>query len=178
MDTPRPKASLLQAAIIAIVAIAMLAYLVISLNTGDLQWFLTGFDGLPVSIMVHCYGQDVVVNAGDPSYQAVNQAVNSSLSGSKRWDQLSISDVTYAEYQTSPDSMVIELFYDPPVRIHSFYKFFKNVNTLVIPLDGRHASSNAVFGYLRDYMIPGSLHVDSMQPIVDVLAQEGLCSKR
>jgi hypothetical protein len=175
MDRARTTPSLLQVAVIAIVGVALLAFLVISFNTGDLLWFLPTFNGLPANMVVHCYGQDVVIEAGNPSYQAVNEAVNSSLSGSKRWDSLSMSDITYEEYQTSPSVMVIELRYDPPTRIHSIYKFYKNVDTIVIPLDGRHASTNAVFGHLRGYMIAGSLHVDSMEPIVNALAEEGIC---
>lgn len=178
MNRIRPNPSLLQAAVIAIVAFALLAYLVIALNTGDLQWFLPGFEEMPASILVHCYGQDLVVNPGDASYQVVNEAVNSTISGTKRWDQLSMSDETYEEYKTTSIMMVIELSYNPPVRIHSFYKFFKNVDTLIIPLDGRHASTNTIFGRLREYMIPGSMHVDSMQPILDALAQEGICSMK
>lgn len=128
-------------------------------------------------MLVHCYGHDVVINPGDSSYQVVNEAVNSTLSGSKRWDQLSLSDVTYAEYQTSPNMMVMELSYDPPARIHSFYMFFKNVDTMIIPLDGRHASINTVFGRLRGYNEAGSLHVATSQPILDALEREDICRK-
>lgn len=178
MDRARTTPSLLEGAIIAIVGVALLAFLVISLNTGDLLWFLPTFNGLPAKMVVHCYGQDVEIGAGDPLYQAVNEAVNSALTGSKRWDSLSMSDLTYEEYQTSPSMMVIELRYDPPTRIHSLYKFYKNIDTIVIPLDGRHASTNAVFGQLRGNMIAGSLHVDSMEPIVNTLAEEGICREQ
>lgn len=175
MDQARPNPSLLQAGIIALIAVVVVAFLIISLNTGDLLWFVPTFDGRPTSMLVHCYGQEVVINAGDPSYQPVNEAVNEALSGSKRWDSLSMSDSTYAEYQTNPTMLVIELMYSPPTRIHSFYKFYKNVDTIVIPLDGRHASTNAVFGYHLGNMIAGSLHVDSMEPILNALAEEGIC---
>jgi hypothetical protein len=178
MDRARTEPSLLQILVIAIIAVVLLAFLIISLNTGDLLWFLPNFDGLPARILVHCYGQDMIVNAGDPSYQAVNEAVNSSLSGSKRWDSLSMSDITYAEYQTSPNMMVMELPYDPPARIHSFYRFFKNFDTLIIPLDGRHAATNAVFGLMMGNIEAGSMHVATTQPILDVLEREGLCSKK
>jgi hypothetical protein len=177
MDRARPNPSLLQVGAIAIIGVGLMAFLIISFNTGDLLWFLPGFDGIPAGILVNCYGQDVVVNAGDSSFQAVNEAVNSTLSGTKRWDQLSLSDATYAEYQTSPDMMVMELTYDPPVGLHSFYKFFKNVDTMIIPLDGRHAQTNAVFGLLRGNIEAGSLHVPTMQPILDALEREEICQK-
>jgi hypothetical protein len=178
MDRVRPNPSLLQLLVIAIIGVGLLVFLIIAFNTGDLLWFMPGFEGIPASIQVNCYGQDVVINPGDPSYQAVNEAVNSTLSGSKRWDELSLSDVTQTEYQTSPDAMVIELSYDPPARIHSSYKFFKNFDTLLIPLDGRHASTNTLFGLQRGYIEAGSLHFSTMQPILDALEQESICSKK
>lgn len=178
MNRIRPNPSLVQVGLTTIIVIVIMTYLIISLNTGDLLWFVPNFDGLPTRILVHCYGQDVIINAGDPSYEAVNMAVNSSLSGSKRWDQLSLSDNTQAEYQTSPIMMVMELSYNPPARIHSYYKFYKNIDTLIIPLDGRHASTNTVFGLLQGNIDAGSFHVTTIKPILDALEQEGLCSKQ
>jgi len=97
----------------------------------------------------------VQVTPGQPAFEAVTNAVNTSLTGSKRWDQASMSDETYQEYQTSPSVMVLELHYDPSVTVHSQYAFFKDVNWLIIPLDGRHASTNAVFGITRGLPIQG-----------------------
>ncbi len=178
MQRERPAPSLLQVVVIAALAFAVVAFLIIAFNTGDLLWFWPVFDGLPAAIVVHCYGQDVAVNPGDPAYTPVNTAVNDSLYGTKRWDSLSMSEVTYSEYQTSDVMMVIELSYDPPTRIHSFYKFFKHLDTLVIPLDGRHASSNSVFGRMRGYPVAGSLHVETVEPILTAVEAQGLCQKR
>jgi hypothetical protein len=73
--------------------------------------------------------------------------------------------------------MVVELGYDPPVRIHSQYAFYKNVNRLIIPLDGRHASTNPVFGRTGNYSNSGSYHLKSTAPILTVLQEQGICSK-
>ncbi len=148
------------------------------MNTGDLLWFWPVFNQVPVGMLVHCYGKDVEVKPGQPAFEAVTKAVNTSLTGSKRWDDTSMSEVTYQEYKTSPDMMVIELHYDPPATIHSWYAFFKSVNWLVIPLDGRHAATNAVFGLEGSFIDPGSYHVNTTAPIVEALKQQGICSKR
>ena len=155
----------------------MLLFLITAMNTGDLLWFWPIFNQVPVGITVHCYGTDVQVKPGQPAFEVVNNAVNTSLSRAKRWDQLSMSDSSYQEYQTSPAVMVVELSYDPPVRIHSQYAFFKAVNKLIIPLDGRHASVNAVFGRTRGFTNAGSFHIKSTAPIVTALQEQGICTK-
>jgi hypothetical protein len=169
--------SLLKAGLLGIGIFAGLLFMITAMNTGDLMWFWPNFAEVPVEIVVHCYGTDVRVKPGDPAFETVNEAVNTSLSGSKRWDGLSMSDETYQEYQTSPAVMVVELSYDPPVRIHSQYAYFKSVNKLIVPLDGRHVSTNPVFGRTRDFTNSGSYHVKSIEPIVVALQEQGICTK-
>jgi hypothetical protein len=164
--------------IIAVVIFAAIAFFIIALNTGDLLWFYPKFEELPVSIVVHCYGEDVLVNPGESAYTTVNSAINETLSGSKRWDSLSLSEATFNEYQTSPNMLVLFLSYDPPVRVHSMYKFFKSLDTIIIPLDGRHAAYNTFFGRARGFPVAGSLHTNTIAPILTALDTLGLCQKR
>jgi hypothetical protein len=171
------QSSCLKAVLIGAVIFGGLLFMVTAMNTGDLLWFWPVFKEVPVDITVHCYGKDVQVNPGQPAFEVVNGAVNSSLTGVKRWDDLSMSNVTYQEYQTSPTMMVIELSYDPPARIHSQYAFFKNVNKLIIPLDGRHALANPIFGRTGEFTNSGSYHVKSTAPIVTALQEQGICTK-
>jgi hypothetical protein len=178
MSEVKPSSSsCLKAVVIGIVIFAGMLFLITAMNTGDLLWFWSGFKEIPADIMVHCYGTDVEIVPGQPAFEVVNDAVNRSLSGTKRWDDLSMSDETYDEYQTSSTMMVIELVYDPPVRIHSQYAFFKDVNKLIIPLDGRHAEANAVFARTGGFTNAGSYHVKSTMLIVSALQEQGICSK-
>lgn len=169
--------SLLKAALIGLAGFAVLLFLITAMNTGDLLWFWLNFKEVPVDIVVHCYGTDMQVKPGQPAFEVVNDAVNTSLSGAKRWDDLSMSDSTYQEYQTSPSMMVVELSYDPAVRIHSQYAYFKAVNKLIIPLDGRHVTTNPVFGRTGKFTNSGSYHVQSTTPIVTALQDQGICTK-
>ena len=169
--------SLFNCALIGIGIFAVMLFMVTALNTGDLLWFWPVFEEVPVDIVVHCYGADVQIKPGQPAFEVVNNAVNSSLTGVKRWDDLSMSDTTNQEYQTSPTMMVIELQYDPPVTIHSQYAFFKDVNRLIIPLDGRHALTNPVLGRTGEFTNSGSYHVKSTEPIVTALQEQGICTK-
>jgi hypothetical protein len=168
--------SLLSMAGITLPTIAVLVFLVISLNTGDILWFWPEFEETAVDIRVYCYGETVEVKPGDPAFADLNSAVNQVLSSRKRWDPLTLSDVSYEEYQTSDQMVVLELYYDPPVRIHSPNKFMKSIDTIVIPLVGRHSQYNTMFGRLGDYTAAGSFHFKTMAPIEETLVAHGLCS--
>jgi len=71
--------------------------------------------------------------------------------------------------------MVLELFYPEPIRIHSNYKFFSNVDQLLIPLDGRHAQTNAIFGLNQGVPTAGSMHIESIASISSYLQNQGIC---
>jgi hypothetical protein len=169
--------SCLKAVLLGIGIFAVILFMITAMNTRDLLWFWPVFNQVPVSITVHCYGTDVDVKPGQPAFEGVTNAVNKSLSGRKRWDGTSMSDVTYQEYQTSPAVMVIELLYDPPATVHSQYAYFKKVNWLIIPLDGRSTSTNSVFARTGEFTNSGSYHVKSTAPILTALQEQGICLK-
>jgi hypothetical protein len=178
MNQVKPASpSLLKAGLSGVVIFGVIVFAVIAMNTGDLLWFWPVFNQVPVEITLNCYGTQVTVKPGQPAYQAVTDAVNSSLTGNKRWDDLSLSESTYQEYQTSSDVMVLKLQYDPPATIHSTYAFFKAVNWLIFPLDGRHSSANTVFGMEGKFISPGSYHVKDTALIVTTLKEQGVCTK-
>lgn len=174
---PEPKQAtpkVLEMAVVTIILVAAFAFFAIALNTQDVLWFWPTYDELPRQMIVHCYGSDIEVEPSS-AFEAVNLAVNEALSGRKRWDPLTMSDETYQDYQDSPTMMVLELVYDPSVRIHSFYSFYKHIKQMIIPLDGRHASTNAIFGRLGDYSLSGSFHVNSIAPILEAVQENGIC---
>jgi hypothetical protein len=161
---------------IAIIPILIIAYSVIALNTGDWLWFSTKFDSRPNQIILHCYGEDVVVDPFSQGFADITRLVNENLSGSKRWDPLSLSENTYQDYQTHPKMMTLELHYPQAVRIHSSTIFFSNVDTLIIPLEGRHASVGAIFGRTQDGdPVAGSLIAENTPIIARHLSAVGLC---
>jgi hypothetical protein len=159
----------------AVIFIAPLVYLIIALNTDDLLWFSPIFSSQPQTILIHCFGNDVYIESNTSEFKTVTDLVNDSLSGRKRWDSLTISDATYQDYQTHPEMMVVELSYSEPVRIHSRYKFYSNVEQIIIPLVGRHAQSNAVFGRTNNRPLAGSFHVTATTPIKNYLTESSLC---
>jgi hypothetical protein len=160
-----------------VLIVAPLIYGIIALNTGDLLWASPVFSYQPQTISIHCFGEDVYLEQGSADFEAVTETINRSLTGRKRWDSLSISEETFLDFQSHPQMMVVELTYSEPIRVHSRYKFFSNVDRILIPLVGRHAETNAVFGRNNEFPVAGSMHVADMAPIKDYLAENDLCAE-
>jgi hypothetical protein len=160
---------------IAVIIIVPLIYLIIAMNTGDLLWVSPIFNSQPQTITIHCFGEDIFLEYSSSEFDTIVDLVNEDFSGSKRWDSLSLSNVTYQEYQSHPQMMVVELTYPKPIRVHSRYKFFSHVDRLIIPLVGRHAQTNAIFGRRAEYPAAGSFHVDDLSEIKNFLAENNLC---
>ena len=57
------------------------------------------------------------------------------------------------------------------------YRAAKNVDILIIPLDGRHATFDTVFGRFRGKTLAGSFHVEDTSNIMTTLAEHELCQK-
>jgi hypothetical protein len=161
--------------LVTVLIVAGIYYLVIAFNTGDVLWFRTAFNGSPESITIHCFGENIVLSPTDQHFAALNELINASVSGEKRWDPLSLSEATYEDYQTHPKMMVLEVKYAPPVRVHSNVKYFSSVDTLVIPLVGRHAQYNTVFGRLQRESNAGSFHLESTALLTEYLASQRFC---
>jgi hypothetical protein len=159
----------------AIIVLVPLIYLIIAMNTGDLLWASPVFNYQPQTIIIHCFGEDVYLKSGTPDFEAMTDLVNKNLSGRKRWDSITISNETYQDYQSHPQMMVVELTYPKPIRVHSRYKFFSNVDRLIIPLVGRHAETKAIFGRRLEFSTAGSFHVNDLTGIKDFLADNELC---
>lgn len=161
--------------IIVIVAVVLIVYAIISFATGDWLWFSTSFRETPNAIVLHCYGETINLEPGTFNFSKLEDIMNESLSGRKRWDELSMSTETYQEYQTNSQMIVIEYFYPEPVRVHSSYRFYSNVDNFIIPIVGRHAQTNAVFGQANGVPTGGSLHIDSTEEFKTFLNNMDLC---
>jgi hypothetical protein len=171
----RSNPSVLNLILIVIVIIAILVYGIISLSTGDLMWFSNRFTETPNGVIVHCFGNTIEFNPGSYQFGALTEIMNETMSGQKRYDSLSMSLETYQDYQQHPGMVAIEFFYPTPIRVHSEVKFYSNVDNLIIPLEGRHAQTNAVFGQNNGTPTAGSLHVDSTERLKEFLRNQKIC---
>jgi hypothetical protein len=175
-QTYKSKPSVVGPLIIGVVITLVLAYATISMNTGDLLWFWPRNDNLPTAIVVHCYSEDVMIEPESAHYTEITTIVNDALSGQKRWDPLSLSEVTYQEYLTHPKMMTLEVTFPRPVRIHTNTAFYSNVDMLLIPLDARHSSKDVVFGRTEaGHPAAGSLFIDSTAAVKEYLNTQEIC---
>ena len=171
----RKSPSVLSLLLIVVIILVGIAYLMISFSTGDFMWWNPKFTEKPAAVVVHCYGDSLNISPGSYHFGALTEVVNDSLSGRKRWDSLSLSEETYQDYQVDPSMLTVEIFYAEPIRVHSNYKFFSSVDNLIIPIDGRHANFNTVFGQNQGVPAGGSLHVESTQTIGEYLKNQEIC---
>lgn len=174
----RKSPSIMSLLLIVVISIIVVAYLMISFATGDFLWWNSRFSEKPSALVVHCYGETININPGNYHFGALTEVVNNSLSGRKRWDSLSLSEETYQEYQVNPAMLTVEMFYSEPIRVHSNYKFFSSVDNLIIPIDGRHAKFNTIFGQNQGVPVGGSLHVESTQSIGEYLKNQEICPNK
>lgn len=158
-----------------VIVVAVLIYALVALNTQDHLWFVSTFSERPNQIVINCYGEQLILREGSPYFDGLVELINAVLSGRKYWDSTTLSEETYQEYQKSSNMMVIELFYAPRVRIHSFYKYFSNLDSIVIPLDGRHANTNAIFGRVNDLSTAGALHFEGIPDIREYIEEQAIC---
>lgn len=178
-ETYKTKPSVAGLLVIAPIIVIALVYAATAMNTGDLLWFWPRNENQPSGIVIHCYSEDVIVDPASNHYTAITTLVNNALSGQRRWDPLSLSDITYEEYLSHPKMMTLEVSYPRPVRIHTNTAFFSNVEILLIPLDARHAAKNAVFGRTElGYPAAGSLIIESTAVVKDYLDTQGICEVR
>lgn len=159
-----------------VVFVILAGYGIVSLSTEDPMWFVTSFSEQAAQVTVYCRGQATVLDSGSPHLAPLNTLFNEALSGTKNWDSLTMSDETYAYYQTSDAVVALEYAYNVPVRVHSIYKYFSGIDTMVVPLIGRHSAQMSVFAQIDGVPTAGALHVQSNAPLMSYLADNGLCS--
>ncbi|HRQ23422.1 MAG TPA: hypothetical protein PLF42_08370 [Anaerolineales bacterium] len=152
-------------------------YLSLTAYTKDALWFYPVFNAQPSVGIIRCYGEQVTLRENDAHLTAIVELVNKQISGDKRWDELNLTNVTYLDYQTSRNVMILELYYDEPQRIHSTSPFFSGFDMLLIPLDGRFASMNIMFSLIRGKPAGGSFHVETFEPVREYITNNAICVK-
>lgn len=170
------NASVLNFILTVFVSIMMCIYLSLAAYTKDLLWFYPVFEAQPAFGVMRCYGEEMVLQEGSEQLAALTLLVNEQISGDKRWDELNLTDETFEYYQTSDLMMILELHYDQPQRIHSFSPFFSNFDTLLIPLDGRHAEKNLIFSLVTGKPSGGSFHLETFALVLAYIESNDLCT--
>lgn len=170
-------ASVLNFVLTIFLVITGFIYLSLTAYTKDALWFYPVFNAQPSVGIIRCYGEQVTLRENDAHLTAIVELVNKQISGDKRWDELNLTNVTYLDYQTGRNVMILELYYDEPQRIHSTSPFFSGFDMLLIPLDGRFASMNIMFSLIRGKPAGGSFHVETFEPVREYITNNAICVK-
>lgn len=121
-------------------------YLLNVFNTGNWLWFRgqVTTELVPSRIVIVQNGERVLLQPGMPNYNALETAVQSSLSRFSNTDLVSIglSEQTLTDYAT--DALVVEVYFDQPVQFNTLARTGEPTQ-LLIPIDGRHADGRYVF---------------------------------
>jgi hypothetical protein len=171
------KASLLNFLLTIALVLALFVYLMVTAYSRDPLWFWPKFEFEPALVVIRCYGSERTLSGVSAEAEAIALLVNQQLSGSKRFDPLSLSAPTLEYYRADPGVVTLELFYAGPVRVHLPNMYFTDLTSLLVPLDGRYADSAIVFGLIDGVPAGGSLHVATNQKIINYLADSALCVK-
>jgi hypothetical protein len=148
-------------------------YLVNVLNTGNWLWFQsTATNVRPSRIVIVDHGARTVLMPGHANFNPLADAISESLSRINNADLISIglSEQTLDEYTI--DSLVLELYFDTPIRFNSSVRLGEPTQ-LLIPIEGRHAEGGHVFRGARGEWWFGAIRMANPTPLYTALEQIG-----
>ncbi len=158
--------------LIAVVGFGLaMVFLTIALPAQDPLWFQKGFAERPQRIVVYREGQRTELQAGQPGFDLLAEAVRASLAqGVVRPSAIGLSagslEDAYNLYLT------LEVFFDHPVKLHAWFNTGQPTQML-FPITGRHSDLDLVFlGWNGQYMSSAPA-LTTTEPIRAVLRDLG-----
>jgi hypothetical protein len=161
----------IQLLIMAAGFVVLAYYLTVSFTSGDLLWFLRGFKDQPSHIVVYNEGQVTELIPGEPGFDALAGAVQTSLAkgfsglSNTGYSEQSLQDA-YTRYVT------LEVFFDQPVDMHTWFPSGRTTQML-FPVTGRHSDLTlVVLGDQEGYRV-GAPVLRTTEPILEALEKLG-----
>lgn len=165
--------SIFQLLIIVALAIFGVFYAVGWLNTGNPLWMLpVQPEYEPQRIVIRDKGQETVLQEGMPGFIELTDAFNVAFSDFANSDlvPIGLSEIALDEYQN--DAFVIEVYYPQNIRFNLPARM-RNVNQLLIPIEGRNAGDRYVFMGYNGKWLAGALAMATDEPIRAALRDLG-----
>lgn len=172
-SAPAPKIHLIKPLLLFVVIGAIIFYGIIALNSQNLLWFQSkALNARPNRILIVNYGQETFVQPGSPSYQALADAIESSLSEVTSTDLISIglSPQTLTDYENN--ALVLQLYYDKPITFQTLARAGRP-NQILIPIAGRHAGNGYFFRGVDGEWWYGAMRMGDPSLIYQALQQAG-----
>lgn len=165
----RRSASILQPFLMFIGVLLLIVYLVGSLNTGNWLWMLPIQPHYePSRILVRDHGASKEYRPGVEGFDQLADALDAAFADFSNLDlvPIGLSDETLQDYSES--SLVIEAYYPQDIRFNTIVRM-RNVNQLLIPVEGRHAGNRYVFLGSDGRWLTGAFVMAQDQVIRDAL---------
>lgn len=163
----------LQPFILMVIFIVAVFYLINAFNTENWFWFQNNAENVrPSRILILHDGERIMVQAGHPNYDALADAIESSLSdlNNTALVDIGLSEETLADYAS--EGLVLELYYDKPVIFNTMARTGKPTQ-LLIPIEGRHAGNGLAFLGGNGRWWVGAVRMADPSPLLTALAQLG-----
>lgn len=166
--------SIWQLLLIVFAAVLAIFYGVGFLNTGNALWFLPiqpEFE--PRRIVIRGNGEVVRFERGDPEFEQLTTALNAALSDFNNNDlvPIGISQETIDDY--TENGLVMEILYPQAIQFNTPVRM-RNINQLLIPLEGRHAGNRYVFLGNNGLWLAGAMVMTDDTPLTDTIRVLGL----
>jgi hypothetical protein len=167
----RDGPGVLKMLIVIVGALLLAFYAFVVLTSRDPLWFVRRFEDQPSHIVVYHAGQRAYLLPGDAGFDALADAVQSSLAqGFARLSNVGFSEQSLQEAFTQ--HVTLEAFFDRPITLHTWF-YTGRTTQLLFPITGRHSDLSVVLlGDEGQYRV-GAPVLKTMEPIQDTLRSLG-----
>jgi hypothetical protein len=146
-------------------------YATFALSSRDLLWFLRQFEDRPARIIVYSAGQQTELRPGDPGFDELADAVETSLAaGFARLSKTGFSEQTLQ--QAYSEHVTLEVFWSQPVELHTWFPTGR-ITQMLFPITGRHSEMSIVLLGDDGHYRAGAPVLEEMVPIRDALSSLG-----
>lgn len=173
MDDTKRGGSIVQPFLMMIIFFGIIVYLIGALNTGNWLWVLPIQPKYePSRVIVRVNGEITEYRPGIDGFFELKTAFDAAFADFSNLDlvPMGLSEQTLQEYENS--SVVVEIQYPQDIRFNTIVRM-RDVNRLLIPIEGRHAGNRYMFLGTDVRWLTGALVMADDQPIYDVLRALG-----
>ena len=160
-----------QLLILLIGSVLLSYYVIVSLTSRDLLWFLRRVEHQPSSIIVYHAGQRTELLPGQAGFDELASAVQTSLAqGFARLSNLGFSETSLQDAYTR--YVTLEVLFDQPVEMHTWF-YPGRTTQMLFPITGRHSEMSVVLLGDEGHYRVGAPVLKTTEPIREALKSLG-----
>jgi len=172
MET-QPKIKLWQPVFVLFSVALFILWLINTLNTGNVLWFLPIQPVYePSRIVIHNYGETVTIKRGEAGYTELKNALDETFTGftNAALVPIGLSEETMRRY--NEEELVLEAYYADDISFNTSVRM-NNIRQLLLPIDATHAGNRYLFIGANGKWLAGAMVVEDDQPIMDAMRDLG-----